>query len=252
MGKPDYYKTLGLRKGASVKQIKARFRQLARRYHPDHNPGSPGSEERFKLVAEAYQVLTDQKRRSLYDRRGHRGLEEQGYRGFQRTEDVLKTYAAELFEFLGLSGLGPPRTPLRGADICYQLELSTEEAARGVRKTVQIDTMETCSQCRGNGSKQSSALQVCGWCEGSGRYSEASGVFAALGPCPKCNGKGNTRLLLCRSCDGKGRRQVQKVLEVRIPAGVESETRLKLAAHGDAGEPVGGSGDLYVQVQVRP
>jgi molecular chaperone DnaJ len=251
MGKPDYYTILGLRKGATSRQIKARFRQLARRFHPDHNPGDPGSEEQFKRVAEAYQVLTDQKHRSLYDHKGHQGLKEQGYSGFQRTEDVLRTYAAELFEFLGFSGLGPPTDPLRGADICYHLELSREEASRGLRKTVQIDTMETCSHCHGNGSKRTSTLEVCGWCAGSGRYSDRTGVFAALGVCPKCNGEGNIRLRRCGSCGGKGRRQVEKTFQVQIPAGVESETRLKLAAQGDAGEAIGAAGDLYVQVQVR-
>lgn len=248
----DYYDVLGLRRGASLKDIKKRFRKLALQYHPDRNQGDPISEEIFKLVAEAYHVLSNQQRRRLYDRRGHRGLKEQGYRGFEKTEDVLRTFASEFFDFLGLSAIGPKRGPLRGADLCYQLELSPDEARQGVEKTIQISTMETCGQCQGNGVKPTSTLQVCPWCQGSGRYAKTSTIFTADGECSKCKGKGSVRQLSCNGCEGLGRREVKKDLLVSIPAGVQDDTRLKISQLGDGGEPAGESGDLYLLLQVRP
>lgn len=248
----DYYEILGLRRGASLRDIKKSFRQLALRYHPDRKPGDPSSEESFKLVAEAYHVLSDKHRRRLYDHKGHAGLKEQGYRGFQRTEDVLKTFASEFFDFLGISGMRPQRGPLRGADLCYKLELSIEEAAIGVKKTIQIVTMETCQQCSGNGVKPTSTVEVCPWCQGSGSYRESSAIYTAAGVCPKCNGKGSLRQLSCSACDGQGRREVKKDLLVNIPAGVQTNTRLKISEEGDGGEHNGESGDLYLLLQVRP
>jgi molecular chaperone DnaJ len=157
----DYYGILGLKEGASYEDIKKRFRQLALQYHPDRNPDDPISEKMFKLVAEAYHVLSDQERRLLYDHQGHEGLKKRGYRGFKRTEDVLRTFSSEFFDFLGIGGTGSQRHPSRGADLCYQLELSREEAANGARKSIQIDIMESCPQCQGNGVKPSSTLQSC-------------------------------------------------------------------------------------------
>jgi molecular chaperone DnaJ len=247
----DYYKILGLPKGASLSDIKKRFRQLALRYHPDRNPEDPSSEESFKLVAEAYHVLSDQKRRRLYDRKGHQGLQEHGYRGFHRTEDVLRTFASEFFDFLGISGMQPQRGPLPGADLCYQLELSPEEAAMGVKRTIQISTMKTCPHCLGNGFKPTSTIQACPWCRGSGRYRESSGIFTTAGVCPKCDGSGNLRQLSCSYCEGHGRREVKKDFLVNIPAGVENNTRLIISQEGDGGAHQAESGDLYLLLQVR-
>ena len=247
----DYYDILGLNKGASLDHIKKRFRKLALRYHPDRNPGDPISEEMFKLVAEAYHVLSDHERRHLYDHKGTEGLKEQGYQGFERTEDVLRTFASELFGFLGISGPGRQPHPSRGADLCYQLELSSEEAASGADKHIQISIMETCPKCRGNGVKQTSSLQDCPWCHGKGKYTEATGIFAAVGTCPKCNGKGRLRALSCGSCEGVGRREIKKDLLVHIPAGVQNNTRLKISQEGDGGEAHGQEGDLYVNIQIK-
>lgn len=251
MSNRDYYDILGLGKGATLDAIKKRFRKLALRYHPDRNPGDPISEEMFKLVAEAYHVLSDMKRRHLYDHKGSDGLKQQGYRGFEKTEDVLRTFASELFDFLGVSPPGRQPHPSRGADLCYQLELSSDEASRGAEKYIQVSIMEICPKCRGNGVRQTSSLEDCPWCRGSGRYSESSGIFAAVGTCPKCNGTGRLRLLLCGSCDGVGRRQLQKELLVHIPAGVQNNTRLKLSHEGDGGEVHAEDGDLYVNIQIK-
>jgi molecular chaperone DnaJ len=230
----DYYGILGLKEGASYEDIKKRFRQLALQYHPDRNPDDPISEKMFKLVAEAYHVLSDQERRLLYDHQGHEGLKKRGYRGFKRTEDVLRTFSSEFFDFLGIGGTGSQRHPSRGADLCYQLELSREEAANGARKSIQIDIMESCPQCQGNGVKPSSTLQSC------------------LGECPKCNGKGSLRSLSCDSCNGQGRREVKKDFQVDIPAGIQNNTRLKISREGDGGEFNDESGDLYVVLRIRP
>ena len=251
MSSRDYYDILGLRKGASLDDIKKRFRKLALRYHPDRNPGDPVCEEMFKLVAEAYHVLSDNKRRHLYDHKGSEGLKKQGYRGFERTEDVLRTFAHELFDFLGVSPPGHQPHPSRGADLCYHLELSSDEAAKGGEKYIQVSTMESCPKCRGNGVNHTSSLQDCPWCRGSGRYSESSGIFAAVGTCSKCNGTGRLRLLSCTSCNGVGRRQIKKELLVHIPAGVQNNTRLKLSHEGDGGEVDGEDGDLYVNIQIK-
>jgi molecular chaperone DnaJ len=246
----NYYEILGLKKGAPLKEIKKRFRQLALQYHPDRNPGDLISEEHFKLIAEAYHVLSNGKKRCLYDQKGYDGLREQGYQGFQRTEDVLRTFATEFFDFLGMSGLRPQAHPSRGADLSYQLEVSSEEAAKGSMKQIRVNTMETCGACRGNGAISTSDLQTCPWCKGSGRCTESSGIFSAIGTCPKCKGKGEARMLPCLSCKGQGRLEVTKDLLVDIPAGVENNSRLKISSQGDSGEN-GQPGDLYLLIQVK-
>jgi molecular chaperone DnaJ len=246
----NYYEILGLKEGASVKDIKKRFRQLALQYHPDRNPGDPISEEHFKLVAEAYHVLSDGKKRRLYDQKGYDGLREQGYRGFERTEDVLRTFATEFFDFLGISALRPQAHPSRGADLCYQIEVSSEEASKGGMKKIRVNTMDSCGACHGNGVISTSDLQTCPWCKGSGSYTESSSIFAAIGTCPKCKGKGKVRMLPCLSCEGQGRLEVTKDLLVDIPAGVKNNTRLKISSQGDSGEN-GQSGDLYLLIQVK-
>jgi molecular chaperone DnaJ len=246
----NYYEILGLRKGAPLKEIKKRFRKLALQYHPDRNPGDLISEEHFKLVAEAYHVLSNGKKRRFYDQKGYDGLKEQGYQGFERTEDVLRTFATEFFDFLGISGLRPQAHPTRGADLSYQLEVSAEEAAKGSMKQIRVNTMETCGACRGNGAVSTSDLQTCFWCKGSGRCSESSRIFSAIGTCPKCKGQGKVRMLSCLICKGQGRLEVTKDLLVDIPAGVENNSRLKISTQGDSGEK-GQSGDLYIIVQVR-
>ena len=247
----DYYDILGIRKGASLDAIKKKFRQLALQYHPDRNPDDPVSEEIFRLVAEAYHVLSNHKRRHLYDHRGSEGLKENGYRGFEKTEDVLKSFASELTGFLGISGAGRQPHPSRGADLCYQLEVSSEEAATGSKKHIKINTMETCPNCQGNRVRPTSSLHDCPWCGGSGNYAETSVIFAAVGTCPKCSGEGSLRALSCPSCNGLGRREIKKDLTVNIPAGVKSNTRLKISHEGDGGELDSESGDLYVIIQIK-
>ena len=248
----DYYGILGIKKGASLDDIKKRFRQLALLHHPDRNPEDPIAEEMFKLVAEAYHVLSNHKRRRLYDHKGSEGLKENGYRGFERTEDVLRTFASELFGFLGMSGPSRQPHPSRGADLCYQLEVSSEEAATGGKKHIQINTMETCPNCQGNRVRPTSSLQDCPWCSGSGNHTETSGIFAAVGTCSKCNGKGSLRARSCPSCNGLGRREIKKDLIVNIPAGVQNNTRLKISHEGDGGEVNGEEGDLYMVLRIRP
>ena len=250
MSSRNYYKILGLKKGASLKEIKKRFRRLALRYHPDRNPGDPISEEHFKLVAEAYHVLSNGNNRRLYDQKGYDGLREQGYRGFERTEDVLRAFATEFFDFLGISGLRPQAHPSRGADLCFELEVSSEEANTGGSKQIRVNAMETCCACRGNSVVVAADFQTCFWCKGSGRCTESSTIFSAIGTCPKCEGKGKVRMLPCTSCNGQGRVEVAKELSVDIPAGMKNNSRLKISGQGDSGDN-GQSGDLYIILQIR-
>jgi len=149
-----------------------------------------------------------------------------------------------------MTGVRPQPHPSRGADLCYQLEVTSEEATKGGKRQISINTMENCGSCRGSGVISASNLQTCKWCNGSGRYSESSGIFTAMGTCPKCKGEGKARMLPCLSCKGKGRLEVTKNFLVDIPAGVENNTRLKISSQGDSGEN-GQSGDFYLLIQVK-
>ena len=150
-----------------------------------------------------------------------------------------------------MPGTSSQRGPLRGADLCYELELSAEEATLGVNKDINIIRMETCKDCLGRGAKPTSTLEQCYRCKGTGKYHEVSGIFTAFGPCTHCDGKGSLRQISCNTCEGQGRRQLQQSLQVNIPAGIENRTRIKIAHEGDGGEPSGEPGDLYLEIRVQ-
>ncbi|MBW1980505.1 MAG: J domain-containing protein [Deltaproteobacteria bacterium] len=247
----DYYKILGLQRGAGVDLIKRRFRQLAFKYHPDRNPGKPEYEERFKLVAEAYQVLTDRDLRRIYQGHGYGGLKKNGYTGFRTTEDVYRAFSSQLLGFLGLSSHQATRGPLPGADICIQLEISPEEASRGTRKTVLLSRMEVCTLCGGTGNRRSSELHTCPSCAGNGKLVHTASVFAALEVCPVCKGDRRVALISCEKCNGGGRFQVRRTLEIEISPGLGHGSRIKFARQGDGGEFGGLAGDLYIVLLVR-
>ena len=247
----DYYKTLGVAKGATLDEIKRRFRQLALRYHPDRNPGSSHAEARFKLVAEAYHVLSNRRRRRLYNERGHQGLREQGFQGFHCSKEVFRTLGAELFAFLGMADKQPQRGPLAGADLCLTLALSANEAAHGVEKSIQVTRMETCKHCEGVGVRPSLERRPCYVCGGSGTFSGAIGIFSHTHVCPKCNGKGFVAQASCTVCEGRGRYQTRKVMPVVVPRGATDGMRLKFPREGDGGDYGARPGDLYVELRIR-
>jgi molecular chaperone DnaJ len=247
----DYYEVLGVARGASFDDIKSRFRRLALRYHPDRNPGNVRAEERFKLVAEAYHVLSDRHRRPLYDQRGHQGLRAQGFQGFRNSEEVFTRLGAEFFAFLGIPGRKPRGGPLRGADLFFPLALSPEDAEKGVQTTVQISRMEGCRVCKGAGVRPSAEKQPCPACGGSGTFSAALGVFAASDRCPRCHNDGWVAQASCPVCDGRGRYEVRKVITAVIPGGAHDGMRLKFPREGDGGEYGAPPGDLYLELQIR-
>jgi molecular chaperone DnaJ len=247
----DYYKILGVAKTASLDDIKGRFRQLALRYHPDRNPGDVRAEERFKLVAEAYHVLSDRHRRPLYDQRGHQGLRDQGFQGFRTSKEVFRNLGAELFAFLGISGRQPQRGPLPGADLCLTLALSPEEAERGVQRNVEITRMEGCRVCEGTGVRPSVERQPCPSCGGSGTFSGSLGIFAATDLCPRCHGDGCVAQVSCSVCGGRGRYEIRKVMSVAVPGGAYEGMRLRFPREGDGGDHGAPPGDLYLELRIR-
>ena len=248
----DYYKILGVAKSATFDEIKGRFRQLALRYHPDRNPGSSRAEERFKLVAEAYHVLSDRHRRRVYNEGGHRGLRDTGFQGFRHSEEVFTTLGAELFAFLGISGKQPHRGPLPGADLCLTVALSAVEAAQGVQKSLEITRMEGCKHCEGTGVRPSSERHPCPTCGGSGTFSGSLGIFAAADACPRCNGDGRVAQASCNVCEGRGRYETRYVMTVAVPGGATDGMRLKFPREGDGGDYGARPGDLYLELRIRP
>jgi molecular chaperone DnaJ len=254
--KRDYYEVLGIDREASEQAIKSAYRKLAMQYHPDRNPDNKKeAEEKFKEITEAYSVLADSEKRAAYDQFGHAGVSAPG--GW--TPDFSSTIFADfedLFgDFFGFGGFGrgprQRRRASRGADLRYDLEISLEEAARGLETKIKIPRAETCGDCRGSGAKQGSAPIACPACGGRGQIRHQQGFFAISRTCPHCQGMGQVIREACPACGGKGQVQQEKVLGLKIPAGVEEGTRLRVSGEGEAGEMGGAHGDLYVVLRIR-
>jgi molecular chaperone DnaJ len=247
--KRDYYEVLGVSRAAGDDEVKKAYRKLALKLHPDKNPG-PEAEERFKELNEAYQVLSDPQRRAQYDRFGHAAFE-QGGTGFDFAggfDDIL----GDLFgDFFGTArGRGGRSRARRGADLQYQLEISFVEACRGCEKTISIPRLTRCETCGGRGAKPGTAPQTCPQCNGSGQMRFQQGFFSIAKTCGKCNGHGQIITSPCPACGGAGARRVTYTVNVKIPAGVDAGSRLKLRGEGEPGENGGPSGDLYVVLDV--
>jgi len=247
----DYYAVLGVDRTASQDDIKRAFRRLAREYHPDVKKDDPQAGERFKEINEAYQVLGDPERRAQYDRFGTvqpAGPDLRGG-GFSPFDDIFEM-------FFGRRPGATAEGPERGADLRYDLELSLEEAAAGVEKTIEVARLDTCPACFGTGAERGSAPETCPTCGGAGevRYSQRTvfGSFTQIGTCSTCGGAGRVLRHPCRPCRGSGRAEVRRALSVTVPPGVDSGMRLRLAGEGEAGARGGERGDLYVVVHVRP
>ncbi|MEZ5308436.1 MAG: molecular chaperone DnaJ [Pyrinomonadaceae bacterium] len=249
MSKRDYYEVLEVEKNASETEIKRAYRKLAVKFHPDKNPGDHEAEEKFKEAAEAYSVLSDAQKRARYDRFGHAGMGGQsgGYDpGFSNIEDIF-----DLFGFGDMFGGGRRRSSVqRGADLRYDLEITLEDAAHGKESKIDIPRLETCGICEGKGTSEGSSPETCMTCSGSGQTRYQQGFFSVMRTCPNCSGKGQIIKDPCKECRGAGRIQKHKTLEVKIPAGVETGSRLRVSGEGEAGVNGGPSGDLYVFVHV--
>jgi len=254
MANKDYYQVLGVAREASQQEIKQAYRRLARKYHPDVN-GSPDAEERFKEINEAYEVLSDTEKRSMYDRFG---TVKPGMGGFSSSRDPFDIFA-EVFggNFGGFGfGAGSRRRPHRGRDIRSRLDITFEEAAFGVEKEVAIQRMEACTHCGGSGAEPGTQPQRCPECNGTGQVRHAQQTFLGsivnISECPRCEGQGTIVTDPCQECQGAGKVYHRRRLNVRVPAGIEDGMSIRLAGEGEPGERGGPPGNLYVNVRVKP
>jgi molecular chaperone DnaJ len=255
MAKRDYYTVLGVNRDASEEAIKKAYRKLAMKHHPDRNLEDKGAEEKFKEAKEAYEVLTDPKKRPAYDQFGHAGVDPSGAargagpEGFGGFSDAFGDIFGEIFgaQRGGRGGNGV----YRGADLRYNLELGLEEAARGTEAKVRIPTLEECATCHGSGAKPGTQPKQCPSCNGRGEVRVSQGFFSIQQTCPTCRGTGKVIPDPCTVCHGAGRIKKHKTLSVKIPAGVDQDDRIRLTGEGEAGMNGGPSGDLYVVVNLK-
>jgi molecular chaperone DnaJ len=256
--KRDYYTVLGVARDAPEDEIKKAYRKLAMKYHPDRNPDDKGAEEKFKEAKEAYEVLCDAKKRAAYDQFGHAGVDAAagfgGARGFGGAEgfggfaDAFGDIFGEIFgQGRGARGNGV----FRGADLRYNLELTLEEAARGTEVKIRIPTMEECTACHGSGAKPGTQAKPCPTCQGRGEVRVSQGFFSIQQTCPQCHGTGKVIPDPCTTCHGVGRLKKSKTLSVKIPAGVDTDDRIRLSGEGEVGMNGGPTGDLYVVVHLK-
>ena len=255
--KRDYYEVLGVARGASDQELKTAYRRLAHQYHPDKNQTDPTAEERFKEAAEAYAVLSVAEQRQRYDRFGHAGVASSaanaawGAPGFGGIEDIL----GDLFGFgdvFAAGGRGGSRRSAsqRGADLRYDLEITLEQAATGMTAQLRIPKLESCETCNGSGAKPGTKPETCRTCQGAGQVRFQQGFFSVSRTCSTCRGMGQVISSPCETCRGTGRIEHEKSIEVKIPAGVETGSRLRLQAEGESGTLGGPAGDLYVVIHV--
>ena len=249
MSKRDYYEILGVSKGVDNKELKRAYRKLAMKYHPDRNPDDKDAEAKFKEATEAYEVLGDEQKRQAYDQYGHAGVDGSagggGFGGGSSFSDIFS-------EFFGGGASGGGRGgPQRGSDLRYTMDLTLEEAVKGVEKQIRIPTLVSCDVCSGSGAKPGTKVNTCGTCHGAGQVRMQQGFFAVQQTCPSCRGQGQTIETPCGSCHGRGVKEETKTLSVKIPAGVDTGDRIRLSGQGEAGTMGGPAGDLYVQMRVR-
>lgn len=253
MAKRDYYEVLGVDRNATERDIKKAYRRLAMKYHPDRTKGDKALEEKFKEANDAYEVLVDSEKRQAYDQFGHAAFEQgrgAGSGGFGGADfsDVFGDVFGDIFG----GGRGRQRSRAqRGSDLRYNLELTLEEAVKGKSQALKIPTLASCDDCQGSGAAPGSKKETCDYCHGQGQIQMRQGFFAVQQTCPKCHGQGEIIKNPCKTCHGEGRRQRTKTLNVKIPAGVDTGDRIRLAGEGEAGLHGAPAGDLYVQVQVR-
>lgn len=270
--KQDYYELLGLPREATADDIKKAYRKMAVKYHPDKNPGDVAAEEKFKQISEAYEVLSDENKRAQYDRFGHQafgrggggpgagGGFSGGFGGID-LEEALRTFMGafggggsifeDFFSGGGGRGGGGSHGPSRGADIRFDLEIDFEEAVLGSQRQLTLPILDTCGTCNGSGMRQGSRRETCRHCGGRGVTLSSNGMFQVRQACGVCNGTGEVVTDPCRDCGGEGRVRQKKTLTLKIPAGVETGSRLRLSGKGEGGRRGGPAGDLYVVLHVR-
>lgn len=252
MAKRDYYKVLDLARTASEAEIKKAYRRLAMKFHPDRNPNDQEAEEKFKEAKEAYEVLTDPQKRAIYDQYGHDGLAARGNSGAgYGAADAFSDIFGDVFGDIFGAGRRGQRQVFRGADLRYELELDLEQAVFGHSATIEFTTLGECDACSGSGAAPGSKTVTCETCHGVGQVRMQQGFFAVQQTCPRCKGRGQVVTQPCDSCLGQGRLRKKKTLSVKVPQGVDSGDRIRLAGEGEAGRNGGPPGDLYVEIRVR-
>lgn len=265
MAKRDYYEVLGVKRAASADEIKKAYRKLARKYHPDVNPGDKSAEEKFKEISEAYEVLSDAEKKKQYDTMGHAGFE--GFRAGGGPPPGWENFARQGFgtgssgggfDFSDLFGdlfggsAGFRAGPRKGADLEYEMEIDFQESILGVEKEISYRHSTPCETCSGRGFQPGTGGGPCPRCSGSGRVQAQRGRVSVQQPCPQCRGSGKTPGTTCPACGGQGAVPKMERMRVRIPAGVEEGSRIRLSGKGEAGPDGGAPGDLYIRVRVRP
>lgn len=250
MSKRDYYKVLGVTRTATESEIKKAYRRLAMKYHPDRNPNDREAEEKFKEAKEAYEVLCNEQKRAIYDQYGHDGLAARSAGGFT-SADAFSDIFGDVFGDIFGSGRRGGRQVFRGADLRYDLELDLEQAVFGHEANVEFTTLVECESCTGTGAAPGSKVTTCDTCNGVGQVRLQQGFFSVQQTCPRCKGRGQIINQLCDSCLGQGRVRKKKTLAVKIPPGVDTGDRIRLAGEGEAGRNGGPAGDLYVEIRVR-
>ncbi|MFQ3260499.1 molecular chaperone DnaJ [Reinekea sp.] len=255
MSKRDYYEVLGLSKGADEKEVKKAYRRMAMKFHPDRNPDDKEADGKFKEVNEAYEVLSNSQKKQAYDQFGHAGVDGQGGFGGQgghgqgNFSDIFGDVFGDIF---GGSGQRGGRSNVqRGSDLKYNMELTLEEAVRGIEKSIRVPTLTNCEPCNGSGAKKGTTPTTCSTCGGSGQVRMQQGFFAVQQTCPTCSGAGKIIKDPCTSCYGRGVKEETKTLSVKIPPGVDTGDRIRLSGEGEAGRNGGPAGDLYVEVHVK-
>ncbi len=258
--KRDYYEVLGVERNVTDDELKKVYRQLARKYHHDLHPDDPDAEEKFKEITEAYEVLSNSEKRSIYDQYGHDGLENggMGAGGFSDVSEILESLFGGMGGIFGGGGSRATNanSPRAGRDITTNVTLDFMEAVKGKAQSVQIQRMETCSDCHGSGSEAGTAAEVCKDCQGRGTVKSTQrtpfGMISQSKPCPRCNGKGKVIKNPCIKCKGAGRVRVSKTINVNIPAGIDDGQTLSVGGQGDVGINGGPNGNLFVGINVRP
>jgi molecular chaperone DnaJ len=257
--KRDYYEVLGVSKGASANEVKTAFRQLAFKFHPDRNPDDPGAEEKFKEASEAYDVLSDPKKREMYDQFGHGGLEGQSFRPaedlFDQFQDMFADFFGGGFGFGGGRSRGGasrgPR-PARGRDLRTAVTITLREAFEGCKKEISVAVPKTCGECNGSGAAKGASPVTCGACRGRGQVTHGAGGFVISTTCPECSGRGSVIKQACTACRGHGEVRDEKKVKIAIPAGIDHGQMIRLGGLGEAGQHGGPAGNLLVGVEVAP
>jgi molecular chaperone DnaJ len=257
MAKRDFYEILGVAKNASDEEIKKAYRKLAMKHHPDRNPDSKGSEDKFKEAKEAYEMLSDPQKREAFDRYGHAGVDPNmgggGFGGNAGFADAFGDIFGDIFGGGARGGArgGGPQV-YRGADLRYNLEVSLEQAANGFDTTIRVPSWDGCDVCHGSGAKPGTSPTTCPTCGGHGQVRMQQGFFSIQQTCPKCHGTGKVIPDPCTTCSGAGRIKRNKTLEVKIPAGIDDGMRIRSSGNGEPGMNGGPPGDLYVEIHIKP